>query len=97
MKIVWSPFSLKRLTAIAEFIAEDSPGSSKKIVNSIFEQIEKLKIFPFLGKSLPGSKNSLLRESLVGSFRVIYRIDEDRIVILTIRHVRQSLWENNEL
>ena len=97
MKIIWSPFSIERLTEIAKYIENDSPKNANAFIDNIFNEIERLRSFPDLGRFVPELENRNIREIIYDSFRIIYRIDDNRIIILTIRHTKQHLWENEEL
>ena len=97
MKIIWSPFSIERLTEIAKYIENDSPKNANAFIENIFNEIERLRTFPDLGRFVPELENRNIREIIYDSFRIIYRIDDNRIIILTIRHTKQHLWENEEL
>jgi len=97
MKFIWSPFSIERLTEIAKYIENDSPKNAIAFIDNIFIEIERIKSFPDLGRFVPELENRNIREIIYDSFRIIYRIDDNRIIILTIRHTKQHLWENEEL
>lgn len=89
MKIIWSPLSLERIVEIAEYIAEDKPGASEKWLDSIFESVKRLKKLPESGRKVPEVNQPDIREILYGHYRIIYRIVEMEISILTIRHGKQ--------
>lgn len=97
MKIIWSPFAIERVTEFAEYIAQESPQNSLKFVEGIFQEVERLKKFPKLGRELREFKNREIREITWETFRILYRIEQDRIILLTVRHSRQVMWERNEL
>jgi toxin ParE1/3/4 len=91
MKLVWSPLALERVTDIALFIAEDRPQAAERWVEEIFATVERLERFPLSGRSVPEANRKDLREVLHGSFRIIYRVEEHQVSVLTVRHVRQEL------
>ena len=91
MKITWSPLSLERILEIAEYIAEDKPGASENWIESIFKAVDRLNNFPESGRIVPEIKRQEIREILLGSYRIIYRIEKDLISILTVRHGKQLL------
>jgi plasmid stabilization system protein ParE len=97
MKIIWSPFAIERVTEFAEFIAQESQQNSIMFVEGIFQEVERLKKFPKLGRQLMDFRNREIREIPWETFRIVYRIEQDRIILLTVRHSRQVLWEKNEL
>lgn len=91
MKIVWSALAVDRASEIAEYIAQDNPTAAESWVNAVFTRVEQLKKFPQSGRIVPEISNSLFRELIHSNYRIIYRIEERRISILTIRHGKQIL------
>ena len=94
-EIVWVPSSIKDINAIAEYIAKDSLMAAKNMVELFFEKAEILSRFPYYGKQVRETKNSFLREILVGRYRIIYEVfSEDQVNILTVHH-QSRLLKNN--
>ena len=94
-EIVWSPSSIKDINAIAEYIAKDSLIAAKNMVELFFQKAEILSRFPHYGKQVAETKNSFLREILVGRYRIIYEVfSEDQVNILTVHH-QSRLLKNN--
>lgn len=93
MKIIWSPLAFDRLREVADYIKEDNPEASVKWVRSIFSQIEKLKKYPKSGRIVPEMMRENVREIILNNYRIIYKIDNTSVIILTIRHARQLLPE----
>jgi toxin ParE1/3/4 len=91
MKINWSPLSIERIFEIAKYIAEDKPGASENWIDSIFNSVERLTKFPESGRVVPEIKRQEIREILLGNYRIIYRIENDLISVLTISHGKQLL------
>ena len=91
MKIIWSPLAVERASEIAEYIAQDNPTVAENWVNSVFTRVEQLKKFPESGRIVPEIKINFFRELIYGNYRIIYRLEENRISILTIRHGKQIL------
>jgi toxin ParE1/3/4 len=90
LKIVWSPLALEKLEASAKFIALDKPSAADKWVNDIFDRIDLLGSQPQLGREVPELLGSNYREVIFGSYRIIYKV-ENEIKILTLRNSRQLL------
>ncbi|HEU0014857.1 MAG TPA: type II toxin-antitoxin system RelE/ParE family toxin [Longimicrobium sp.] len=95
MKIVWSPLALERVVEIAEFIARDRPQAAARWADAVFASVLRLEQFPESGRRVPESPRSDLREVIHGRYRVIYRLDPDRVTVLTVRHGRQDLQSND--
>lgn len=91
MNIIWSPLASEKLNEIAEHIALDKAEAALKWVNTIFEKVEKLTTFPNQGRTVPELKSNLYRELIIGNYRVIYKVSDSQIFILTIRNFKQNL------
>jgi addiction module RelE/StbE family toxin len=95
VKITWAPSAIKDMNSIAEYIAKDSTSAAKNMVSLFFEKAKILEQHPRYGKSVPETKNPLLREILVSRYRIIYEVcSESEISILTIHH-QSRLLKNN--
>ena len=97
MKIIWSPLALDKLSEISDYIAFDKPNVAIDWVESIFTSVENLSSFPKSGRKVPELENEQHRELIIGNYRVIHKITEKQIQILTIRSFRQILSTENLL
>jgi toxin ParE1/3/4 len=91
MKIIWSPLAVERASEIAYYIARDNPSAAEKWVAAVFSKVEQLKRAPEIGRMVPEIENKQFREIIYGNYRIIYRIAQKQISILTIRHGKQIL------
>ena len=91
MNIIWSPLAIDRVSEIAGYIAQDKPSAAEKWVKAIFSKVEQLEASPERGRIVPEIGNSQFRELIYHNYRIIYRIEKNRISILTVRHSRQLL------
>ena len=94
MKIIWSPLAISRASGIAEYISQDNPDAAVKWIERIFEKIRQLKKYPESGRILPELEMEDIRELIYGNYRIVYRIKQGTIIIMTIRHSRQILPED---
>jgi plasmid stabilization system protein ParE len=67
VQINWTLQSLEDIESIAEFIAKDSIKYAQLQVISFFEDVEKLKSYPKIGRSVPEFKNPKIRQLLSNS------------------------------
>ena len=51
--------------------------------------MQRLERFPKSGRVVPEVRREVIREVIHDDFRIIYRIDPERIAVLTVRHSRQ--------
>lgn len=87
MRIDWSQRAIADLEALHDYIARDSPIYAGRFVTRIVRATEPLADFPELGRRVleePEQEN--LRELVVQFYRVIYRIETERILIATLLH-----------
>jgi addiction module RelE/StbE family toxin len=91
MKLRWSPLAVDKASEIAEYIAQDNPAAAEKWIDAVFSSVERLTTFPESGRIVPEINSLAIRELLYGNYRIIYRIEEKQLSILTIRHGRQIL------
>ncbi len=91
MKLIWSPLAIDRVAEISQYIAQDSLNAAQKWVDSIFQAVERLEQFPKSGRIVPEIRQDDFREIIHGNYRIIYKIEGERISILTVRHGKQIL------
>ena len=89
MKVIWSPLAMDRTTEIAEYIAQDKPPAAEKWVESVFNAVKRLEQFPNCGRIVAEIQLENFRELVLANYRVIYRIEEKQVSILTVR----TCWE----
>jgi addiction module RelE/StbE family toxin len=95
MKIVWSPQAADDLVENNKYIARENPDAAIAIVNNIYEYRKMIREFPAKGRVVPEIGQQDIREIFCGSYRIIYQIEARRILILTIRHMKQKLTKDN--
>ena len=91
MKIIWSPLAIERTSEIAEYIAQDAPSAAKKWAETLFYKVQLLKTSPNSGRIVPETNRISIRELIYGNYRIIYRVEEKQLSILTVRHGKQIL------
>jgi len=88
-RITWTDQALDDLDSICEFIARDAPRYSQVFAEKVFEVIERLEYFPLSGRMVPELKRDDVREIILGNYRIIYRMVDKEVEILTIYHSAQ--------
>ncbi len=91
MKVIWSPLSFERLENIYEFIFDKDPVAAKNLINNILVRIESLSKFPERGRKVPEINRDEIREVFESKYRIIYKIEPKKILILMIRNFKQIL------
>ena len=91
MKILWSPLAVERASEIVDYIAQDNPEAADKWIHTVFSKVEQLRSHPEMGRMVPEINEQQFRELIYGNYRIVYRIETEKISILTIRHGKQIL------
>jgi len=90
--VKWTDFAVDNLVDIGEYIGKDSIKYAKIVVKYLFTSTDILKRHPYIGKMVPEFNNPIIRELVRGSYRIIYRIvDEKQIDIITVHHSARLL------
>jgi plasmid stabilization system protein ParE len=89
--IDWSPQALEDLELIAEYIARDSAFYARAVVQALLEGARSLGTLPNRGRIVPEFGDPCIRERLLYSYRLIYRIETERIVIVAVIHGQRLL------
>jgi toxin ParE1/3/4 len=91
MKIIWSPLAGERLDKVYEFIAQDNTSAAQKMVNRIIKKVDTLSKNPERGRKVPEANREEIREVFEGEYRIIYRFETKKVIILSIRNFKQIL------
>lgn len=86
MKTIWSPLAIDRTTEIAEYIARDNPSAAMIWVETLFDKVQLLKSSPKSGRVVPETHREDIRELIYGNYRIIYRVEKNKVSVLTVRH-----------
>jgi len=93
MKIIWSPLAIERVREIGEYIAFDNPTAAQNWVEQVFKKVGFLHSSPKMGRMVPEIEREEIREILYGNYRIVYHLSVRNISILTVRHGKQILPE----
>jgi len=79
-RIFWTPIAVQDLRDI---ISRDNPVAAQRMGEELIKQAEAIALFPQSGRMVPEKKDPLIRETILGSYRIIYQVDEvDKVVAL---------------
>ena len=85
-EIRWTKQAADDLEAIVTFIAHDSEFYASLTASDIVKAIERLGLFPNIGRIVPEANNPAVREIFSSHYRIIYKTDTDNVCLLTIIH-----------
>ncbi len=88
-RLIWSQAAVEDLQSIAEYIERDSPRYATAVVGKIVDLARSLPRHPGLGRVVPELGRPDVRERFVFSYRVIYQLHDDALVIINVIHGRR--------
>lgn len=90
-RIEWSPEAAEDIEAIAEFISRDSEFYARAVVSKILSVSRTLADFPLIGRAVPELGEENIRERFVYSYRLVYRIEQKKILVVAVVHGKRLL------
>ena len=91
MKVDWSEPAVSDLDGIWDFIARDSPHYATVTANRLTAAARSLETFPRMGRHVPEAERQDVRELIVGSYRLMYRVEVERVLVVAVIHGRRDL------
>lgn len=91
VKIEWSKISDYDILQIYSYIYQDSVYYAVKTINEIVKSTENLEMFPYMGRKVPECNLTHFRELIYKSYRIIYEVQYNKIIIHRIWHSARLL------
>jgi toxin ParE1/3/4 len=88
MTIVWSRRAIRHLVNLRNYIARDSPDSAEEVAARIVEAVERLALYPNLGRPghIAGTRELVVPDT---PYLIPYHIRGSRIELIAVFHGRQ--------
>ena len=86
VKLNWREDADNNLIQIYNYIYEDSVYYAVKTVNEITKTTKSLEMFPYMGRKVPEYDLTQIRELIYKSYRIIYEVQTNKIIIHGIWH-----------
>lgn len=93
-KVLWSEVGEKDLLIILEYMAADNPDQALKKLREIKQKAGDLYAFPERGRIVPellAQGILIYRELVVSPWRIIYRIADKRVYVLSVLDSRRNV------
>ena len=90
MKIEWRDKSIEELQAIYDYIYFRSAQNAENVVDTLLELGNSLAEFPAKFPVEPILNQENVRFVVKWDYKIIYRIEKDKIIILRVFHSRQN-------
>jgi toxin ParE1/3/4 len=89
--LIWSARARRELREIGDYIARDKPEAAIRWIETLAAMAEQAAALPFAGRRVPEFGRDDVREVIKRGYRVIYRVFEDRVEIVTVREGHRRL------
>ena len=90
-KLAWSPEAVEDLESIAAYIQKDSEFYARAVVSRILDAAKVIADFPHAGRMVPELNDETIRERFVYSYRLVYKVEEQRVLIVAVIHGKRLL------
>ena len=91
MRVEWSVFASDDLADLVAYISRDSALYAQSFGEKIVLATRRLREFPGSGRMIPEAEDETLREIIVQAYRVMYRLEADRVLVLAVMHGSRDL------
>jgi toxin ParE1/3/4 len=93
-QVIWTSVAENDLKAIIEYISVNNPHNALTILQKIKDKASNLHMLPERGRVVPELQDqgiSQYRELIIPPWRLIYRISEREIYVLSVLDSRQNV------
>jgi addiction module RelE/StbE family toxin len=90
-EVTWTKRSLKDLRSIYDYISLDSNFYAARFINTLIARVEQLYEFPQSGRVVPEKNDPEIRELIEGNYRIFYRLQKNKIIILRIHNAARNI------
>ncbi len=93
-QVFWTRTAQYDLQRIIEYISADSQAEARKIFTAIRQKVAELSHLPLRGRIVPELKYhgiSNYREIIRQPWRIIYKVEEDRVWVLAVIDSRRNV------
>jgi toxin ParE1/3/4 len=91
MIVVWTRNATRELRAIHDYIAQNSHKYAQGMVDRITRRTKALVQFPRLAPEVPEYEDESIRELYEHPYRIIYRVREERVEVVSVVHGARPL------
>ena len=86
MRVEWSDCARDDLGDLVRFIGRDSGFYARRFAERVVLATRRLQAFPESGRMIPEAEDKALREIIVQGYRVMYRLETNRALVLAVMH-----------
>jgi plasmid stabilization system protein ParE len=97
-RVIWSEAARAALDAALTYVAETSLQAAGRLLERALDAAERLSTLSDRGRTVPELEDPAIREIFVGRYRLLYRVEESQVVVLTFLHGARdfTLWRQTQ-
>jgi len=84
--IRWTAQAVADLEAIRDYVARDSAKYATLLIERLIASLDRVSQYPEIGRIVPEYQRPDIREVILGSYRVVYRLHAGTAEVLTVFH-----------
>ena len=84
MRLRWSRRAKQDLLQIGRYIAKDNRKAARRWVERLRQKARRAAEHPNIGRVVPEHSRPELREVLLRTYRIVYIVTNDSVVVLTV-------------
>lgn len=85
-EVVWAESAREALDEVITYIVQDSREAAGDVLEAALEAAASLATLSARGRVVPEINDSAIREVLVFQYRLMYRLENDRVVVVAFVH-----------
>ena len=85
-EVVWSESAQRALDEVIEYVANDSKSAAERVLHTALDVAASLATLSERGRVVPELDTPSIRELFVFEYRLMYRFEEARIVVVAFIH-----------
>jgi toxin ParE1/3/4 len=85
-RVAWAESASLALDDVLRDISEDSPSGAIRVLTRALEAAASLATLADRGRIVPEVADEAVRELFVFKYRLLYRVQEDRVIVVAFLH-----------
>ena len=85
-EVVWAESARNALDEVITYIARDSQQAAVSVLGAVLDAAASLATLSERGRVVPETNDPAVRETFVFRYRLMYRVDDERVVVVAFVH-----------
>ncbi len=93
-RVEWAAIARRDLASVLEYVAAERPGAARALLDKVKRSAAELRTLPLRGRVVPELADlriAAYRELQIPPYRLIYRVEGDRVLVLGFLDSRRDL------